>query len=252
MKLTKALKQWAVQNCGVAPDASDDEYRKAIGSAIADGSLSTEKFTDLTKPDDGTPDLQKMISESVKEGNSDLQKQLDDLKSQMNTSSDQQDDEPVDNNKSTDDDNVGTTIEDLQKQINELKSSSSNQDQGISPKNFLAKTASLGSGSQPRVKSAAENYSTTKTAAVHGAKHSVLKGSPATYLGRQLDHPSELDKAISGAYLKWAMNSQGSNVPRPATPQLPFGGLKESGIGRENAIEGMDVYLETKSVSVAI
>lgn len=44
----------------------------------------------------------------------------------------------------------------------------------------------------------------------------------------------------------------GINDTVPACPQSPFGGLKESGIGRENAIEGMDVYLETKAVSVAI
>ena len=44
----------------------------------------------------------------------------------------------------------------------------------------------------------------------------------------------------------------GINDTVPATPQGPFGGLKESGIGRENAIEGMDVYLETKFVSMAL
>lgn len=44
----------------------------------------------------------------------------------------------------------------------------------------------------------------------------------------------------------------GINDTVPAAPQSPFGGLKESGIGRENAIEGMDVYLETKAVSLAI
>jgi succinate-semialdehyde dehydrogenase/glutarate-semialdehyde dehydrogenase len=44
----------------------------------------------------------------------------------------------------------------------------------------------------------------------------------------------------------------GINDTVPATPQAPFGGLKESGIGRENSIEGMDVYLETKTVSLAI
>jgi succinate-semialdehyde dehydrogenase/glutarate-semialdehyde dehydrogenase len=44
----------------------------------------------------------------------------------------------------------------------------------------------------------------------------------------------------------------GINDPVPATPQAPFGGLKESGIGRENGIEGMDVYLETKYVSIAL
>ena len=44
----------------------------------------------------------------------------------------------------------------------------------------------------------------------------------------------------------------GINDTVPAVPQAPFGGLKESGIGRENGIEGMDVYLETKNVSLAI
>ena len=44
----------------------------------------------------------------------------------------------------------------------------------------------------------------------------------------------------------------GINDTVPATPQGPFGGLKESGIGRENAIEGLDVYLETKFVSIAL
>ncbi len=44
----------------------------------------------------------------------------------------------------------------------------------------------------------------------------------------------------------------GINDTVPATPQGPFGGLKESGLGRENAIEGMDAYLETKFVSIAL
>ena len=37
----------------------------------------------------------------------------------------------------------------------------------------------------------------------------------------------------------------------PATSNCPFGGMKESGIGRELGIEGMDEYLETKHVSIA-
>ena len=44
----------------------------------------------------------------------------------------------------------------------------------------------------------------------------------------------------------------GINDPVPATPQAPFGGLKESGMGRENGIEGMDAYLETKNVSIIL
>jgi succinate-semialdehyde dehydrogenase/glutarate-semialdehyde dehydrogenase len=41
----------------------------------------------------------------------------------------------------------------------------------------------------------------------------------------------------------------GMNDPVPATPQCPFGGMKESGLGRELAHEGMEAYLETKYVS---
>jgi succinate-semialdehyde dehydrogenase / glutarate-semialdehyde dehydrogenase len=44
----------------------------------------------------------------------------------------------------------------------------------------------------------------------------------------------------------------GINDPVPATPQCPFGGMKESGLGRELGIEGLDAYLETKFVSVGL
>src|SRR3954451_19232588 len=42
------------------------------------------------------------------------------------------------------------------------------------------------------------------------------------------------------------------NDPVPATPQWPFGGMKESGLGRELGHEGLDAYLETKYVSVGL
>ena len=44
----------------------------------------------------------------------------------------------------------------------------------------------------------------------------------------------------------------GINDPVPATPQCPFGGMKESGLGRELGIEGLDAYFETKYVSVGL
>lgn len=44
----------------------------------------------------------------------------------------------------------------------------------------------------------------------------------------------------------------GMNDPVPATPQCPFGGMKESGLGRELGSEGLDAYLETKYVSVGL
>lgn len=42
----------------------------------------------------------------------------------------------------------------------------------------------------------------------------------------------------------------GVNTTRVSLPELPFGGVKESGYGSEGGIEGLDAYLITKSISV--
>lgn len=44
----------------------------------------------------------------------------------------------------------------------------------------------------------------------------------------------------------------GINDPVPAAPQCPFGGMKESGMGRENGHEGLEAYMETKYVSIKL
>ncbi|GIW86743.1 MAG: NAD-dependent succinate-semialdehyde dehydrogenase [Isosphaeraceae bacterium] len=44
----------------------------------------------------------------------------------------------------------------------------------------------------------------------------------------------------------------GVNDPVPTTVQCPFGGMKQSGIGRELGLEGLDAYLETKYVSLGL
>jgi len=44
----------------------------------------------------------------------------------------------------------------------------------------------------------------------------------------------------------------GANDGLPSTPQVPFGGFKESGLGREGGKWGLDEYLETKYISYGI
>ena len=44
----------------------------------------------------------------------------------------------------------------------------------------------------------------------------------------------------------------GINDGVPSTSQCPFGGVKQSGWGRELGIEGLDAFLETKHVSLAV
>ncbi|MFK9092572.1 NAD-dependent succinate-semialdehyde dehydrogenase [Bacillus salipaludis] len=62
-----------------------------------------------------------------------------------------------------------------------------------------------------------------------------------TDLGRGLRMMRELDYGIVGI-----------NDPAPIVTQSPFGGLKESGIGKEGGKQGIQEYLEKKFVSILI
>ena len=44
----------------------------------------------------------------------------------------------------------------------------------------------------------------------------------------------------------------GWNDGAPSTAQAPFGGMKESGIGREGGQEGLEAFVETKYISIKI
>jgi succinate-semialdehyde dehydrogenase/glutarate-semialdehyde dehydrogenase len=44
----------------------------------------------------------------------------------------------------------------------------------------------------------------------------------------------------------------GWNDGTPSTAQAPFGGMKESGIGREGGQEGLEAFVETKYISIKI
>ena len=50
-------------------------------------------------------------------------------------------------------------------------------------------------------------------------------------------------------------NEQGIPIsyhPQAVSPQQPFGGYKMSGLGRENGPDGLNNYLETKAVTIAL
>lgn len=60
------------------------------------------------------------------------------------------------------------------------------------------------------------------------------------------------DNYKRGIYLQDNLNFGiiGWNDGLPTTAQAPFGGFKESGLGREGGIEGIEPYLETKYLSI--
>jgi succinate-semialdehyde dehydrogenase / glutarate-semialdehyde dehydrogenase len=41
-------------------------------------------------------------------------------------------------------------------------------------------------------------------------------------------------------------------VPSAMAPQAPFGGMKNSGVGREGGMWGMDAFLEVKYISMVL
>lgn len=83
------------------------------------------------------------------------------------------------------------------------------------------------------------------TDAVIRAANDTPFGLAAYVLTRNLDtaiHVSEsLDYGIVGV-----------NDVVPTVPNAPFGGWKESGVGREGGREGLDAYLETKFISLGL
>jgi len=60
-------------------------------------------------------------------------------------------------------------------------------------------------------------------------------------LGRALSLAERLEYGLIGV-----------NDASGYTHEIPFGGFKQSGLGREGGEEGIDQYLETKSVVVNI
>ena len=61
---------------------------------------------------------------------------------------------------------------------------------------------------------------------------------------------SEIARAIAGAWRRrLRAGTVGLNGGAPYGADVPFGGYKDSGVGRQNGIAGFDQYLEVKSVA---
>ena len=168
MKLTEALKAWLVENCGVEKDASDDEFKKAAGVAFADGTLTPEKYAELSA------DL--------------AEKQVDEFDAKL--------------------DLIATSLAKLTDVVASKETSEKTEPK--KEEKSLGEAISQGvKKEQVRVKGAHEQYSTEKSAAFFPKQTSTGKphqfaGEPmrAYSGGRQLENPSDLDKAVAGAYSK--------------------------------------------------
>lgn len=84
----------------------------------------------------------------------------------------------------------------------------------------------------------------TEAEAIEHANHSIYGLSAYTFT-RDLARAFRLMESLEAGII-------GINDGVPTTSQSPFGGVKQSGWGRELGIEGMDAFLETKHISLGL
>ena len=200
MNLTKALKSWIVANCkGIKPEASDDEFKKAAGSAIATGQLSVEKFTELTK--DAGADEVNEFSLHLKTLGDGISK-LTDILTKENKNA-----------------NEGETEEQKTARLEAEKATKEEKDKTKagkvewhkSMKRMLAMDPPVDDDGNIRVKGAWEGYEDTKKTLVFpshtkSGKAHPLAGKPVVSFddhGHVMNESSDLDKAINGAFAKF-------------------------------------------------
>lgn len=198
MKLTEMFKKWLVDNCGVKADASDDEFRKAAGVALANGTLSAVKFAELSKEPES--EAAGVFAQKINEMSDQIGKLVDVMAKHIETQAKAPEKAPEPETKTTETKTTETkadqnTDSNWQKQV--VMTMTSAPSEGAK-------------GTDVRVKNAWENYSTTKSAVVfpqftkRGMPHPKA-GMPVMNMGRPMDHSSELDLAVIGAYSKYAI-----------------------------------------------
>jgi len=203
-ELTKALRDWLIANQDISEDSSEEEFRMEAGMALVDGSLTREKFIELTTPPKATEanEFSKKLDVMTASLDS-LAKVLTGKKEGLET------EKKVDLGNG----NKDEELEDMSRVI---------ADQGGTP--------SESETTKARVKTVDEIFNTTKSAVVYpsstrGGKPHSFAGQPVVYQQRPMDTPSELDKACAGAWAKLHLALQLPQICGP--PNLIWDRLPE-------------------------
>ena len=209
MELTDALKAWAVENLEVAAEASDDEFKAVIQKAIADGTLSAAKYTELAAEEpDAKRELAVMLATANKpivDGLEKVTEVLGGLAEKIgSTQAPPKDADSDDGDKPTD------RMAAMEKRIAELhdRNSQPTGTRADVANSLMARAAGL---SKPRLKAVVEKFSQKRETLI--CPERTLKGSVHPMAGRaalgidriELRKPSEADMAIAGAFAKWQL-----------------------------------------------
>ena len=173
MKLTSLFKAWIVENCDVADAASDDDFRAAAAKALADGTLSVDKFAELQVD----PEEEKAAE---------VQNRFESMEKSIQSISDA---------------------------LASFAQPQEEKSEAPAVEKAVADIAQESSDAEIRVKGAHEMYNTSKSAlnfpetTKSGNRHK-LAGQPVVdETGRQMETPSDLDKAVAGAWWKFKLNT---------------------------------------------
>lgn len=214
LQLTPALKAHMAEHFGLKPEDPDLKYHKVIGYKLLSGQLTPAKLQELTgksatpvpapKPAaTPAPTVPVVDGPNTNKGGS------------------------VPAPRPMPQRNPGVDIDALvEKSVANVlaKMGHGAPSVGLTPEAVFSKSAAT----QVRLKSASESYSGNKRAAHYpdkcgykgnGTNH-VLAGQRATHGQTPLDHPSDRDKAVSQAYLKWSLKQAASQGPAPAWAKM--------------------------------
>ena len=194
MKLTQALKKHAEGSLGVAPGASDEVYETNICTAIRQGSLTAEKFSELATSVAENGAVEKKVDPWDRLG-SVIDKAIE---KRLGGQSPPAPAAPPPENKPSE---METLIE---KSVEKAMASRAGYSGVLSPDALIAAAPS----SNPRVKSVIERFDRSRKGATYpmvlksGATHP-LGGQQVRFGNRDLNISSQADKAVNAAILKW-------------------------------------------------
>jgi HK97 family phage major capsid protein len=214
------MRKWLIDECNVKATSTDDEFKKAAGTALAAGTLTAEKLTELstTKEDEEADDvvsLFKGISDTFK----DISKSLktDEKSGEAET----KDGEEPDGEKS-----AKTTKPTGEKAKPSMLEKLFTRSAGPVDEDVDGEEKSF----SVRIKEVAEQYTDTKSALTFpeytdkGKAHP-LAGKPvkdySEGASRTIHEASDLDKAVAGAYGKFLVQTARLKSRSLAFAQLP-------------------------------
>ena len=222
MQITAKLKSFSTETLGVKADASDEEFKKAVGEAITSGKLTAAKFAELslTKEDEEASEVKSLfkgLGDALTEIRDAMKKPAEKAEEKPETKEEETEKKEAKPEQKKD---GNRPVSALEKMVSSM-SSFQNTDDDIDDEE---KSFSV------RVKQAAEAYSTTKSAMMYptadksGRMHP-LAGRPVmdykeSGKGRQIDNPSELDQAVNGAYWKFLVLSSHAKSKRAALERM--------------------------------